>query len=148
MKPIRALSIALVLAMAVVGCSKKDDEGKDKKGTSAKKGSGSDGPKVLKFTADAFYKDWTTTKGAALMQKYRGKTVEVTGKVFHVIQGGEYGEYTMFVTAGANKLIAKFKDKGKAANAKKVAKGGDVTINCSPSGMIGKNISLNGCVLK
>lgn len=152
----RTLGItALALGLALAGCSKSDDDkgskskGKDK--PSASKGSGKAAPAgPLEFSAEAFYKDWTSLKGAALMKKYMKRRVQVTGKVFHIIQGGEYGEYTMMLEAGADKerLTAKFKDKGKAANDKKVAKGASVTINCDVSGMMAKNIMMNDCELK
>jgi len=146
MQSARALCIASVLAIAVAACGSKDDDAG--KGKAANKGSTNSDPNVLASSAEAFYKDWTGTKGAALMKKYEGKTIEVTGTVSHVIKGGEHVEYTVYVIAGANKLVAKFKDMGKAAAAKNVAKGSTVTINCTPAGMIGKSASINDCVLK
>lgn len=143
MLSLRSVSVVLALGLAMTACGSKDDD-KAKTSTSADKTD--KGKRAL--TAEAFYKDWTTTKGAQLMKKYGDKPVTVTGTVFHVIQGGEFGQYTMFISAGKHKLMAKFSDKGKAANAKKIAKGSRVTVTCTPSGMIGRNISLNGCGLQ
>lgn len=145
MLSIRHVSLAVLFAATALCCSCKDDsnagKNKDKSGKAA-------GPHKLEFTAPAFYTDWTTTRGAALMKKYGDKPVTITGTVFHVVQGGEYGEYTMFIDAGKHKLMAKFSDKGKAANAKKIGKGSQVKVKCKPAGMIGHNISLHSCTLQ
>lgn len=145
MLSIRHAGLAVLLAATTLCCSCKGDgsavKNKDKSGQTA-------GPHKLDFTAAAFYTDWTTTKRAALMKKYGDEPVTITGTVFHVVQGGEYGEYTMFIDAGKHKLMAKFSDKGKAANAKKIGKGSQVKVICKPAGMIGHNISLHSCTLQ
>ena len=103
--------------------------------------------KVLKFKAAAFYKDFTTIKGLAVMKKYMNKKVAITGTV---LKGFDFGRsYQLWIKAGEKaRLVAKFADNGAGAKKKGLKTGSTVKVLCKTGGRAGRAIHLSACVLQ
>jgi hypothetical protein len=103
-------------------------------------------PKAAPLDAAAFFKDYFTLKGMALMDKY-GKGVTVTGSVTRTITEMDKNFKVVLSAGDKNWLSLAFKDKGVAAKAKGAKAGSKLTAKCQIGGGMKTYILLNRCEL-
>lgn len=137
------LALPLSLGLGLAGCKKKE-KAPGAGGSAASAPAGD-----LKMTADAFYKDYNSLKGFAVIKKYGRKKVIISGAVLRTFDFGPAGGFQVWLaTSSKAHISAKFSDKGAAAKKKKLKKGDPVVVKCKIGGMMGPHIHLIDCSLQ
>ncbi|HWM88629.1 MAG TPA: hypothetical protein VNO33_22420 [Kofleriaceae bacterium] len=128
----------MLVAVSAVAC-----------GREAGTGGGDRGEKsVPQMSAAEFYKDYSSLKGADLLEKYSGG-VAVTGPVKKsVYLGQDEGLQLWLAVDGPGHIAARFQDGGTVARQKKIKVGHTVALRCQINGKPDAVLFLVDCVLE
>ncbi len=141
-----AIALLATATIATTGCKKDKKEGGDE--PAAKTGGGDKPAAVAELDAAAFYKDFNSLEGMAVIEKYEAGVI-VSGKVLRTITE-ESGKMAVWLDSGEGTWVSlDFKDEGKAAKDKGVKEGDTVKAHCQVGGSDGAKYVMNiDCELK
>ena len=134
------IAVALGLAaLATAACDVKEE---------GKAGARGGGDSVPRMTAEEFYRDYSSLKGADRLNKY-GDGVAISGKVMKsVYLGQDEGVQLWLEVNGPGHIAARFHDGGAAAKQRRLKAGDNVALQCQFNGKPDAILFLVDCVLE